>query len=82
MRRPDRVREAQIKLERQGKSVTLLVRVAAERENGETQGYVATFDDVSELIAAQRKAAWADVARRIAHEIRIPLHRSSFRLNA
>src|SRR5690606_10860982 len=47
MRRPDRVREAQIKLERHGKSVTLLVRVAAEQENGETQGYVATFDDVS-----------------------------------
>lgn len=73
MRRPDRVREAQIKLERHGKSVTLLVRVAAEQENGETQGYVATFDDVSELIAAQRKAAWADVARRIAHEIKNPL---------
>lgn len=73
MRRPERVREAQIKLEGRGRTVTLLVRVAAEREGGDTQGYVATFDDVSELISAQRKAAWADVARRIAHEIKNPL---------
>jgi two-component system nitrogen regulation sensor histidine kinase NtrY len=73
MRRPERVREAQIKIERRGKTSTLLVRVAAEREDGDTQGYVATFDDVSELISAQRKAAWADVARRIAHEIKNPL---------
>jgi two-component system nitrogen regulation sensor histidine kinase NtrY len=73
MRRPERVREAQIKIERRGRTSTLLVRVAAEREDGDTQGYVATFDDVSELISAQRKAAWADVARRIAHEIKNPL---------
>jgi two-component system nitrogen regulation sensor histidine kinase NtrY len=73
MRRPERVREAQIKVERRGKTLTLLVRVAAEREDGETQGYVVTFDDVSALISAQRKAAWADVARRIAHEIKNPL---------
>jgi two-component system nitrogen regulation sensor histidine kinase NtrY len=73
MRRPERVREAQVRIERRGRALTLLVRVAAEREGGETQGYVATFDDVSELITAQRKAAWADVARRIAHEIKNPL---------
>jgi two-component system nitrogen regulation sensor histidine kinase NtrY len=73
MRRPERVREAQIKIERRGRTSILLVRVAAEREDGDTQGYVATFDDVSELISAQRKAAWADVARRIAHEIKNPL---------
>ena len=36
-------------------------------------GFVATFDDITELQAAQRKAAWADVARRIAHEIKNPL---------
>ncbi len=35
------------------------------------RGYVVTFDNVSDLVSAQRKAAWADVARRIAHEIRI-----------
>ena len=32
-----------------------------------------TFDDITELLSAQRKAAWADVARRIAHEIKNPL---------
>lgn len=36
-------------------------------------GYVATFDDITDLISAQRTAAWADVARRIAHEIKNPL---------
>jgi two-component system nitrogen regulation sensor histidine kinase NtrY len=41
-------------------------------ENG-GRGYVVTFDDVSDLISVQRKAAWADVARRIAHEIKNPL---------
>jgi two-component system nitrogen regulation sensor histidine kinase NtrY len=35
--------------------------------------FVATFDDITELLSAQRKAAWADVARRIAHEIKNPL---------
>lgn len=40
---------------------------------GEVVGYVLTFDDISELVAAQRTAAWADVARRIAHEIKNPL---------
>ena len=49
------------------------MRVAAERVGSEIQGYVVTFDDVTELLSAQRKAAWADVARRIAHEIKNPL---------
>jgi PAS domain S-box-containing protein len=64
---------------------TLLVRVAAEvqsrapeiRDNGmgeeQAPGYVVTFDDITELAMAQRKAAWSDVARRIAHEIKNPL---------
>lgn len=53
---------------------TLLVRIAAERlGSDEIIGYVVTFDDITDLEAAQRKAAWADVARRIAHEIRNPL---------
>ena len=38
-----------------------------------TDGFVVTFDDITELQSAQRKAAWADVARRIAHEIKNPL---------
>lgn len=53
---------------------TLLVRIAAERLGAdEIIGYVVTFDDITDLETAQRKAAWADVARRIAHEIRNPL---------
>jgi two-component system, NtrC family, nitrogen regulation sensor histidine kinase NtrY len=58
---------------RRGRAQTLLVRIAAEREEGEIKGYVVTFDDITELVSAQRKAAWADVARRIAHEIKNPL---------
>jgi two-component system nitrogen regulation sensor histidine kinase NtrY len=72
-RRPDRLAQGQVQLLRDGRAQTLLVRIAAERIDGEIQGYVATFDDITELLAAQRKAAWADVARRIAHEIKNPL---------
>jgi len=52
---------------------TLLVRIAPETRGTVTEGYVVTFDDITELQSAQRKAAWADVARRIAHEIKNPL---------
>ncbi len=52
---------------------SFLLRVTAESLNDHVRGYVATFDDLTELMAAQRKAAWADVARRIAHEIKNPL---------
>lgn len=72
--RPDRRADGQVKLNRDGRTQTLLVRVTAELlEQGETHGYVVTFDDITELLAAQRTAAWADVARRIAHEIKNPL---------
>jgi two-component system nitrogen regulation sensor histidine kinase NtrY len=50
-----------------------MIRVSSELAGSEVKGYVVTFDDVSELLSAQRKAAWADVARRIAHEIKNPL---------
>src|SRR6202142_2760293 len=51
----------------------LLVRIGAEMKAGVPDGFIVTFDDVTELLSAQRKAAWADVARRIAHEIKNPL---------
>ncbi|MDA0997461.1 MAG: PAS domain-containing sensor histidine kinase [Proteobacteria bacterium] len=73
MSRPDRLVQAEVKLLRQGHMKTLLVRVAAERLHDQLIGYVVTFDDVTELLSAQRMAAWADVARRIAHEIKNPL---------
>ena len=72
-RRPDRLAQAQLQIVRDGRTLALLVRIAAERVEGEVKGYVVTFDDVTELLSAQRKAAWADVARRIAHEIKNPL---------
>lgn len=56
-----------------GKKSELLVRIAIELIGEEDQGAVITFDDITELQSAQRKAAWADVARRIAHEIKNPL---------
>ena len=52
-------------------SRTLLMR--GTRLPGTTSGYVVVFDDVSELVQAQRDAAWAEVARRLAHEIKNPL---------
>jgi len=74
MARPDRSVESQITLQRDARHRTLLVRLVCERDSkGQIGGFVVTFDDVSDLLAAQRKAAWADVARRIAHEIKNPL---------
>jgi two-component system, NtrC family, nitrogen regulation sensor histidine kinase NtrY len=72
-RRPERLAQAQIELTRNNRSQTLLVRIAAERVEGDVYGYIVTFDDITELVSAQRTAAWADVARRIAHEIKNPL---------
>jgi two-component system nitrogen regulation sensor histidine kinase NtrY len=45
----------------------------SEGQDHEVQGFVVTFDDMTELVSAQRSTAWADVARRIAHEIKNPL---------
>jgi len=71
--RPDRLHQAEIRVVRERSMRTLLVRVAAERLEEEIVGYVVTFDDITALLSAQRKAAWADIARRIAHEIKNPL---------
>ena len=72
-RRPDRLAQSQVQLARGNSTRTLLVRIAAEHDDGEISGFVVTFDDITELLSAQRKAAWADIARRIAHEIKNPL---------
>jgi two-component system, NtrC family, nitrogen regulation sensor histidine kinase NtrY len=72
-RRPSRRAEGQIELSRGDRRITLLARVSAQLVEGVLSGFVVTFDDISELQSAQRKAAWADVARRIAHEIKNPL---------
>jgi two-component system, NtrC family, nitrogen regulation sensor histidine kinase NtrY len=71
--RPDRLAQSQVQLARNNATRTLLVRIAAEYHEREVGGFVVTFDDITELLSAQRKAAWADIARRIAHEIKNPL---------
>ncbi|TDQ66322.1 two-component system nitrogen regulation sensor histidine kinase NtrY [Maritalea mobilis] len=58
---------------RQGEERTYQVRITREGTIDSSKGYVITLDDISDLIAAQRTSVWADVARRIAHEIKNPL---------
>ena len=68
------VARKEIQVSRDGKLENLLVRMAIRTNNkGIVEGYVVTFDDVTDLVNAQRMAAWGDVARRIAHEIKNPL---------
>jgi two-component system, NtrC family, nitrogen regulation sensor histidine kinase NtrY len=68
------VAQEEVKLSRGGRLESLLVRMAMRRNaDGGLEGYVVAFDDVTELVSAQRMAAWGDVARRIAHEIKNPL---------
>lgn len=49
------------------------VRVTEESSDEGDYGYVITFDDITELVSAERNSAWSDIARRIAHEIKNPL---------
>ena len=69
----DRTIERETRVKRDGKARVFLVRLTVEQTDKRIVGFVFTFDDITELQAAQRKAAWADVARRIAHEIKNPL---------
>jgi len=71
--RPSRTAHEQVVLVRNGLERTLNVRVTGEKAEADDQGFVVTFDDITELVVAQRNAAWSDVARRIAHEIKNPL---------
>jgi two-component system, NtrC family, nitrogen regulation sensor histidine kinase NtrY len=66
--------QEELRLTRRGKLESLLVRISKRRSaSGGLEGFVVAFDDVTELVSAQRMAAWGDVARRIAHEIKNPL---------
>jgi len=67
--RPERMTQGEIEILQHGTRRILLVRIAAASD----AGAVVTFDDVTDLMSAQRMAAWGDVARRIAHEIKNPL---------
>ena len=63
----------QVTIARNGRERNLSVRVTGEQSAEADHGYVITLDDITELVAAQRTSAWADIARRIAHEIKNPL---------
>ena len=65
--------QSEIKLVRSGRLENFLVRMAPMNEDKNLKGYVVAFDDITSLVSAQRSAAWGDVARRIAHEIKNPL---------
>lgn len=72
-RKPGVVR-ADIGLHRAARDRELLARAASRfSDAGDLEGHVVSFDDVTDLVAAQRMAAWGDVARRIAHEVKNPL---------
>jgi len=66
--------QEELRVTRRGHTESLLVRMARRQNtSGANEGTVITFDDVTDLVSAQRMAAWGDVARRIAHEIKNPL---------
>jgi len=68
------ISQAEVQVTRAGVAEILLVRMARRlNESRDLEGFVITFDDITDLVSAQRMAAWGDVARRIAHEIKNPL---------
>jgi len=68
-----RLLQGEIEINRAGVARNLSVRITAEQSGQAQEGYIITLDDITELVSAQRTSAWADVARRIAHEIKNPL---------
>ena len=70
---PEQFIQEQINITRQGVFKSLQVRISSERAGSHIDGFVVTIDDITKLVSAERTAAWADVARRIAHEIKNPL---------
>ncbi len=65
--------QAEVGIEVKGAERTFAVRITREQQGEENYGTVVTFDDVTDLVTAQRTSAWADIAQRIAHEIKNPL---------
>jgi two-component system nitrogen regulation sensor histidine kinase NtrY len=68
-----RLVQGQMTINRSGRDRNVSVRVTTEQSAAAQHGYVITLDDITDLVLAQRTSAWADVARRIAHEIKNPL---------
>lgn len=71
---PDSIITTQIKYVKGGVIKNFLTKIGCQlNEKNEIESYIITFDDVTDLVMAQRNAAWSDIARRIAHEIKNPL---------
>jgi len=68
-----RLIQRQVAVNRDGQERNFSIRVTSEQAPESDHGYVITIDDITELVLAQRSSAWADIARRIAHEIKNPL---------
>jgi two-component system, NtrC family, nitrogen regulation sensor histidine kinase NtrY len=75
LRRADRmgITTSQMEMQLPHGLLNVAVTVATLRHHGERSGYVVVFEDLSDLLKAQKQAAWREVARRVAHEIKNPL---------
>jgi nitrogen fixation/metabolism regulation signal transduction histidine kinase len=75
LRRADRMgmTTSQMEMQLPRTALNVAVTVATLRHQGERSGYVIVFEDLSDLLKAQKQAAWREVARRVAHEIKNPL---------
>jgi len=75
LRRADRMgmTTSQMEMQLPRASLNVAVTVATLKHQGERSGYVIVFEDLSDLLKAQKQAAWREVARRVAHEIKNPL---------
>ena len=75
LRRADRMSTTttQMEIVVQRAKLNVAVTVATLRHEGRDLGYVLVFEDLSDLLKAQKQAAWREVARRVAHEIKNPL---------
>ena len=79
--RPSTATDGQVDLDVKGHAQSFIVRITTELDApgegrgavGNSMGHVLTFDDITQLVSAQRNSAWSDIARRIAHEIKNPL---------
>jgi two-component system, NtrC family, nitrogen regulation sensor histidine kinase NtrY len=71
--KPNGSAEGQVEMNVAGQDLSFVVRITTERSDIVEHGYVLTFDDITQLVSAQRNSAWSDIARRIAHEIKNPL---------
>jgi two-component system nitrogen regulation sensor histidine kinase NtrY len=71
--RPSGFAEGQVDMQIHGRDLSFTARITTESSDDAQHGFVLTFDDITDLVSAQRNTAWADIARRIAHEIKNPL---------